>query len=68
MNIQKRNAPPVMGNFFVALAEAAKEVFSPKGGQVITVPGAPAALSMATVGVLAGVVVLAIAMKKKKVI
>lgn len=66
MNIQRQT--PVMGDFLFTLAQAGKELFSPKGGQVIEVPGAPAALSMATVGVLAGAVVLVMFMKQKKVI
>lgn len=67
MNVQ-RPQPPVMGNFFAALAASAQEFFTAKGGQVIVAPGAPAALSMSLVGILAGSVVLVAMLKKQKVI
>ncbi len=66
MNVQRQT--PVMGNFVAALAASAQELFTPKGGQVIEVPGAPMALSMSLVGILAGSVVLVAMLKKQKVI
>lgn len=67
MNIQ-RHSPPAMGNFLEAITASAQELFTAKGGQIIEVPGAPAALSMSIVGVLAGAVVLAMVMKKEKIL
>ncbi len=57
-----------MGNWLAALTESFKEFATAKGGQIIEVPGAPAALSMATVGVLAGAVVMIAVLRKKKVL
>jgi hypothetical protein len=63
MNIQRHT--PVMGNWWAAIAEAGKDFFSAKGGKVIEVPGAPAALNMNIVAIL-GVAVVAVAVMKKK--
>lgn len=63
MNIQRHT--PVMGNWWVAIAEAGKDFFSAKGGNVIETPGTPAALNMNIVAIL-GVAVVAVAVMKKK--
>lgn len=63
MIIQRRI--PVMGNI---LTDAVSSLFTPRTGSIIEVPGAPAALSMSIVTVLAGAVVLMVVMKQKKVI
>lgn len=63
MNIRKR--APVMGNF---ITDFIGGILSPRTGQIIEVPGAPAALSMNVVGVLFGAVVLAAVLKQKRVI
>ncbi len=67
MLVQRTNAnrPALMGNWWAALAEAGRDFFSAKGGQVIEVPGAPAPLNMGVVTAL-GVAVLAVALMKKK--
>ncbi len=66
MNIQRNT--PVMGAWWVAVAEAAKDFFSAKGGQVTVVPSAPAPLSMPVVGALAGAVVLVVLLKREKIL
>lgn len=63
MNI--RNQPPVMGNF---LTNFIGGLLTPRTGQIIEVPGAPAALSMNVVGVLLGAVALAAVLRKQRVI
>ena len=68
MNIVRRNKTPEMGNFWLALSEGTKELFSAKGGSVIEVAGKPAALSMVAVTALAGALLLVVVLKKKHVI
>lgn len=67
MNIVRRTQAPVMGNFFAALAASAGDLFKPKGGNVIQAPGAPMALNMTIVGVLAAAVIGVAIMKKRGV-
>lgn len=68
MNVVRHKPAPLMGNFVAAIAAAAGELFSAKGGNVIEVPGKPAAISMGIVGVLAAAVVAVAVMKKKSII
>jgi len=68
MNIVRSKPAPVMGNIFAALAASAGELFNPKGGSIIEVPGKPSALNMTIIGVLAAAVVAVAVMKKGKVI
>ncbi len=63
MNI--RTQPVMMGNWWAAIAEAGKDFFSAKGGNIIEVPGAPAPLNMNVVAVL-GAAVIAVAVMRKK--
>jgi len=59
---------PAFGNLLETITGGISELFQPKGGQTIVVPGTPVPLSMATVGVLGAALLTVIILRKKRII